>query len=125
MKRLVIEFKYLINRMLFGILLIPGILWAATSLLGRYTGTGERLAVTDYYLQFYGTHENPVHWLWVAAPYLVFLLSRRRSKTRKVKQQAVSDWQYPRTVNSKAWSGVIAVSPGRAPRYMPGARTPA
>lgn len=88
MKRLTTEFIYLINRLLFGIFIVPGILWAASSLLDRYSGTGDLLPVTDYYLQFYGNLDNPVNWFWVAAPYLVFLLSRPRGKTCKNKQQA-------------------------------------
>ena len=83
MKRLATEFIYLINSLLFGIILVPGVLRATSSLLDRYSGTDELLPVTDYYLQFYGNLDNPVNWLWVAAPpYLVFLLGRPRGKTR-------------------------------------------
>ena len=88
MKRLTTEFIYLINRLLSGIFLVPGILWAASSLLDRYSGSDELLSVTDYYLQVYVNLDNPVNWLWVAAPYLVFLLSRPRGKTCKNPQQA-------------------------------------
>ena len=68
MKRLSTEFTYLINRLLFGIFVVPGILWAGSSLLNRNSGADELLPVTDYYLQFYGNLDNPVNWLWVAAP---------------------------------------------------------
>jgi ankyrin repeat protein len=87
MKRLSTELKYLINRLLFGIVIVPGILWSATSVLEMYTGRDELLPATDYYLRFYGNLDNPLNLLWVAAPYLVFLLVRPRNKATTEKQQ--------------------------------------
>ena len=87
MKRLSTEFIYLINRLLFGIFIVPGVLWAGSILLNRISGADELLPVTDYYLQFYGNLDNPVNWLWVTAPYMVFLLTRPRKKSNREKKQ--------------------------------------
>lgn len=80
MKRLATEISYLLNRVIFGLLFVPGILWGIKELLARY-GTGSNtLAVTDYYLQFYSQLDSPVTWLWVLSPYLIFLLFRPRRR---------------------------------------------
>ena len=79
MKRLVTEISYLLNRVIFGLVFVPGILWAINELLARYYTGNSTVLPADYYLQFYSRLDSPVTWLWVASPYLIFLLVRPRS----------------------------------------------
>ena len=79
MKRLTTEIIYLLNRVIFGLLFVPGILWAIDELLARYYTGNKTELFTDYYLQFYSRLDSPVTWLWVVSPYLIFLLVRPRS----------------------------------------------
>ena len=90
MRRLATEISYLLNRVIFGFLFVPGILWSVRELFARYL-TGEAgVSVTDYYLQFYGQLDNPVTWLWLASPYLVFLLVRPRASAKSGRSRSGS-----------------------------------
>jgi len=88
MKQLTTEITYLLNRLLFGVLCVPGILWAINTLLaGRYS---QQLAAqpAEFYMQFYQHLDSPVNMVWVASPYLVFLLIRPRAHKSAAKAQA-------------------------------------
>jgi len=82
MKRLTTEIVYLLNRVIFGVLFVPGILWSVSELFTRYLTGGVNASLTVYYQQFYGHIDKPVTWLWLASPYLVFLLVRPRTSAR-------------------------------------------
>jgi hypothetical protein len=83
MKQLATETRYLLNRVIFGFLFVPGILWGFNELLARYNTGSNTLSIIEYYTQFYSRLDSPVTWLWVASPYLIFLLTRTRSKAEK------------------------------------------
>jgi len=85
MKRLATETSYLLNRVIFGFLFVPGILWSVSELYARYFTGKANASVTQYYQQFYGHLDSPVTWLWLASPYLIFLLVRPRA-TAKIKK---------------------------------------
>ena len=88
MKQLTTEIIYLLNRVIFGLLFVPGILWAIDELLSRYYTGNKTELFTDYYLQFYSRLDSPVTWLWVVSPYLIFLLVRPRSGSNIGKAQS-------------------------------------
>jgi len=62
MKQLTTEIIYLLNRVIFGLLFVPGILWAIDELLSRYYTGNKTGLFTDYYLQFYSRLDSPVTW---------------------------------------------------------------
>ena len=80
MNRLATEMTYLLNRVMFGCLLVPAILWSANELLARYLTNHLTVSLTDYYQQFYSRLDSPVTWLWILSPYLIFLLTRPRAR---------------------------------------------
>jgi hypothetical protein len=80
MKRFATETSYFLNRVIFGFLFVPGILWACRELIAMYfTGT-HGVSLSDTYVQFYSRLDSPVTWMWVLSPYMVFLLVRPRSR---------------------------------------------
>lgn len=91
MKRVVTEIVYLLNRMIFGILFVPGILWSVSELFTRYLTGGVNASLADYYQQFYEHLDNPVNWLWLMSPYLIFLLVRPRASAKPKKSRSDSD----------------------------------
>ena len=82
MKRLATEIRYLLNRVIAGFLFVPGILWGINELLARYYTGGNTLSIVDYYAQFYSRLNSPVSWLWILSPYLIFLLTRPRARSK-------------------------------------------
>lgn len=89
MKRLATETSYLLNRLMFGCLLVPGILWSANVLLAHYLTGKQTVSLTDYYQQFYSRLDSPITWLWILSPYLIFLLTRpRRGRMKTEKAQS-------------------------------------
>ena len=60
MKRLATEIRYLLNRVIFGLLFVPGILWGINELLARYYTGNNTLSIVDYYTQFYGRLYSPI-----------------------------------------------------------------
>ncbi|MEN8207109.1 MAG: ankyrin repeat domain-containing protein [Pseudomonadota bacterium] len=88
MNRLATEISYFLNRVIFGLLFVPGILRGINELLARYYTGSNTLSVTDYYLQFYSRLDSPVTWLWVVSPYLIFLLIRPRARSKTEKTQS-------------------------------------
>jgi Ankyrin repeats (3 copies)/Ankyrin repeat len=88
MKRLATEITYLLNRVIFGFIFIPGILWSVNELLARYLAGKQTVSLMDYYLQFYSRLDNPLTWLWVLSPYLLFLLTRPRARVKTAKVQS-------------------------------------
>jgi hypothetical protein len=87
MKRLATEMTYLVNRVLFGMVFVPGILWSVNELQAHYMTSNSSASPGEYYLQFYSQPDNPVTWLWLASPYLLFLLTRRDGRSRIKKLQ--------------------------------------
>ena len=88
MNRLATEIRYLLNRIIFGLLFVPGILWGINELLARYYTGSNTLSIVDYYTQFYSRLDSPVTWLWVVLPYLIFLLTRPRARSKVEKAQS-------------------------------------
>ena len=88
MKRLATEITYLLNRVLFGIVFVPGILWSVNELHARYLTGNTSASPGEYYLRFYSQLDNPITWLWLASPYLVFLLVRPRNRTKIKKSKS-------------------------------------
>lgn len=88
MKRLTTEIIYLLNRVIFGLVFVPGILWAIDELLASYYTGNKTVLLTDYYLQFYSRLDGLVTWLWVVSPYLIFLLVRPRVHSNVEKAQS-------------------------------------
>jgi hypothetical protein len=88
MKRLAKEISYLLNRALFGFVFVPGILWGINELLAQYFTGSNTLSLADYYAQFYSRLDSPVTWLWIASPYLIFLLTRPRARSKVEKAQS-------------------------------------
>ena len=91
MKQLTTEITYLVNRVIVGCLFVPGILWSVNELLARYLTAKQTVPLIDYYLQFYSRPENPVTWLWVLSPYLIFLLTRPRTRVKSEQAQPLLD----------------------------------
>jgi hypothetical protein len=88
MKRLATEITYLLNRVIFGFVFIPGILWSVNELLARYLAGKQTVSLMDFYLQFYSRLDSPLTWLWVLSPYSLFLLTRpRRARVKTGKVQ--------------------------------------
>ncbi|MGB5179051.1 MAG: ankyrin repeat domain-containing protein [Gammaproteobacteria bacterium] len=87
MKRLATEITCLLNRVIVGCLLVPGILWSLNELLARYLAVKQTVSLMDYYLQFYSRLDSPLTWLWVLSPYLLFLLTRPRARVKTGKAQ--------------------------------------
>lgn len=87
MKRLATEIIYLLNRVIFGLIFVPGILWAINELFARYYTGNKTVLLTDYYLQFYSRLDSLVTWFWIVSPYLIFLLVRPRSDSNIEKMQ--------------------------------------
>jgi len=87
MKRLITEFTYFINRLIFGILCVPGILWAAYSLLADRFPLFATGSLGEFYTRFYQQLDSPVNIFWVTAPYLIFLLVRPRAHATAVKAE--------------------------------------
>jgi len=91
MKRVATEIVYLLNRVIFGFLFVPGILWSFSELLTRYLTGGINTTLAEYYQQFYEHLDNPVNWLWLMSPYLIFLLVRPRATAKPKKSRSGSD----------------------------------
>ena len=91
MKRLTTEISYLINRILVGCLFVPGILWSFNELLARYLTGKQTVSFMDYYQQFYSRPESPITWLWILSPYLIFLLTRPRTRVKPEQAQSSLD----------------------------------
>jgi len=88
MKRLATELSHLLKRAIFGFVFVPGILWGINELLARYYTGSSTLSLADYYTQFYSRLDSPLTWLWIASPYLLFLLTRPRARSKVEKAQS-------------------------------------
>lgn len=88
MNRLATEITYLLNRIIVGGLFVPGILWSVNELLARHLTGTQTPPLLDYYQQFYSRLDSPITWLWILSPYLLFLLTRPRSRIEKHRETA-------------------------------------
>ena len=88
MKRLTTEITYLVNRVIVGCLFVPGILWSVNELFARYLTGKQSVSLIDYYQQFYSRPESPITWLWILSPYLIFLLTRPRTRVKLEQAQS-------------------------------------
>lgn len=91
MQRLKTEFTRLVNRLVIGLLFMPLVPWSISTLLSRYLGAAAPPSPIESYLAFYGDLGSPVNLLWIASPYLLYLLQRRhyQRSTETMLQDAI------------------------------------
>lgn len=83
MKALFRHAAVLLGWLVLGIALVPGILWLVHEYLLAAAPGPQDTGLFVYYLDFYSGQAGISGWLWVLAPYLLYLLVRSRPAARQ------------------------------------------